>query len=124
MATFQKRSGAWRVIVTRKGFERLSRTFDARVDAETWARQIEAEIDRGVFVSRKEAENTTLSEALDRYEREIIVEKKRSRPGKIADPDLEKISPGKTLPRTGPGKRCRRLSGCPPQGSRPEHRPS
>ena len=76
MATFQKRSGAWRAIVTRKGFERLSRTFDTRVDAETWARQIESEIDRGVFVSRKEAENTTLSEALDRYEREIIVEKK------------------------------------------------
>lgn len=76
MATFQKRSGAWRAIVTRKGFDRLSRTFDTRVDAETWARQIESEIDRGVFVSRKEAENTTLSEALDRYEREIIVKKK------------------------------------------------
>ena len=39
-------------------------------------RQIESEMERGVFVSRKEAENTTLAEALERYEREVIPEKK------------------------------------------------
>ena len=33
-------------------------------------------MDRGVFVSRKEAENTTLCEALDRYEKEVSVKKK------------------------------------------------
>ena len=79
MASFQKRSGSWRAIVTRKGFNRLSRTFDTKAQAETWARQIEAEMDRGVFVSRKEAENTTLSEALDRYLREVTVHKKNQR---------------------------------------------
>ena len=31
---------------------------------------------RGVFVSRKEAENTTLAEALDRYEQEVSQKKK------------------------------------------------
>ena len=79
MATFRKRSGSWQVIVKRKGFGQLSRTFDTKVDAEVWARQVEGEMDRGVFVSREEAENTTLSEALDRYEREIIPGKKGSR---------------------------------------------
>jgi integrase len=79
MASFQKRSGSWRAIVTRKGFDRLSRTFDTKAQAETWARQIEAEMDRGVFISRKEAENTTLSEALDRYLREVTVHKKNQR---------------------------------------------
>lgn len=34
---------------------------------------------RGVFVSLKEAENTTLSEALDRYEREVTIHKKNQR---------------------------------------------
>jgi hypothetical protein len=29
-------------------------TFDTKASAEAWARQIEAEMDRGVFVSRKE----------------------------------------------------------------------
>ena len=67
MAYFQKRSGAWRSIVKRKGFDRITRTFDMKTAAEAWARQIEAEMDRGVFVSRKEAENTSLFEALGQY---------------------------------------------------------
>ena len=76
MATFRKRSGSWQALIKRKGFGQIARTFDTKADAEVWARQLEAEMDRGVFVSRKEAENTTLSEALDRYEREITVKKK------------------------------------------------
>ena len=86
MAYFQKRSGSWRAIVKRKGFDRITQTFDTKATAEAWARQIEAEMDRGVYFSRKEAEATTLSEALDRYEREIssikkghLQEKKRIR---------------------------------------------
>lgn len=71
MAYFQKRRGSWRTSVKRKGFDRITRTFDTKVAAEAWARQVEGEMDRGGYVSQKEAENTTLSEALDRYEREI-----------------------------------------------------
>jgi integrase len=37
-----------------------------------WARQIENEMDRGVFVSRSEAEGTTLKEALERYKNEYV----------------------------------------------------
>jgi integrase len=37
------------------------------MDAERWAREIESEMDRGVYISRSEAESTTLAEALDRY---------------------------------------------------------
>ena len=70
MATFQKRSGNWRAIVTKLGFPRQTRTFDSKSDAEAWARAVETEMDRGHFISRKEAENTTLTEALDRFERE------------------------------------------------------
>ena len=76
MAYFQKRSGSWRAIVKRKGFDRITRTFDTKSAAEAWARQIEGEMDRGIFVSRKEAENTTLSEALVRYEKEVSSAKK------------------------------------------------
>ena len=76
MAYFQKRSGSWRAIIKRKGFDRITRTFDTKAASEAWARQIEAEMDRGVFISRKEAESTTLSEALDRYEREVSSTKK------------------------------------------------
>ncbi len=76
MAYFRKRSGAWEASIEKKGVPRISRTFDTKSEAETWAATIESEIGRGVFVSRKEAESTTLSDALDRYEREISSEKK------------------------------------------------
>ena len=53
-----------------------TKTFETKAEAEAWVSIIESEMTRGVFVSRKEAENTTLSEALDRYEQEIIPAKK------------------------------------------------
>ena len=64
MATFRKRSGSWQALVKKKGFGQIARTFDTKAAAEAWEKVTEAELVRGVFVSRKEAENTTLSEAL------------------------------------------------------------
>ena len=58
------------------GYPLQSKTFNTKVEAEAWSRQIEGEMDRGVFISRKEAENTTLSEALDRYESEVSQKKR------------------------------------------------
>ena len=49
---------------------------ETKAAAEAWARQIESEMDRGIFVSRAEAERTTLKEALDRYERQVTRAKK------------------------------------------------
>ena len=86
MATFRKRSGSWQALVKKKGYGQIGRTFDTKGEAEAWAKITEAEMIRGVYFSRKEAESTTLSEALDRYEREIsslkkgyLQEKKRIR---------------------------------------------
>ncbi|MDA8119535.1 MAG: site-specific integrase [Gammaproteobacteria bacterium] len=81
MATFRKRPGpggrtAWQAQIIRRGHERQYKTFDTKAEAEAWARQIEGEMDRGVFVSRAEAEATTLREALERYEREVVSGKK------------------------------------------------
>ena len=82
MATFRKRPGpggrtAWQAQIIRRGHEPQYKTFDTKAEAEAWAAIIESEIARGVFVSRAEAEATTLREALDRYEREVS-SKKRS----------------------------------------------
>ena len=56
----------------------MARTFDLKTEAQVWAKQIESEMDRGVYVSRTEAEGTTLAEALERYLREITPAKKPS----------------------------------------------
>ena len=81
MATFRKRPGpggraAWQAQLIRRGHDRQYKTFDTKAEAEAWARQIEGEMDRGVFVSRAEAESTTLSEALERYALEVAPKKK------------------------------------------------
>ncbi|RMH77025.1 MAG: site-specific integrase [Calditrichaeota bacterium] len=69
----------WRVRIRRRGFPTMSRTFETKAEAEAWERLILSEMDRGVFVSRREAESTTLAECLDRYAREIIPGKKGQR---------------------------------------------
>ncbi|MGN4191787.1 tyrosine-type recombinase/integrase [Burkholderia gladioli] len=77
MATFTKRGDLqWQAKIRRTGYPQQSKTFDTRVDAERWARAIEREMDRGRFVSSTEAESTTFTEALDRYEREIASNKR------------------------------------------------
>ena len=68
MATIRKRGELqWEARIRRKGWPVTCKTFERKADAEAWARDIEGEMDRGVFVSRTEAEGTTLAEALDRY---------------------------------------------------------
>ena len=77
MATFTKRGQyQWQAKVRRDGHKQLSKTFNTRTEAEAWARQVENEMDRGIFVSRAEAESTTLAYALERYGREVTPQKK------------------------------------------------
>ncbi|MHB8415801.1 MAG: tyrosine-type recombinase/integrase [Acidiferrobacteraceae bacterium] len=73
MATIRKRGDLqWEARIRRRGYPIQCKTFETRARAEAWARQIEAEMDDGAFVSRAEAERTTLAEALDRYILEIL----------------------------------------------------
>ncbi|WP_133987153.1 Shufflon-specific DNA recombinase [Pseudodesulfovibrio indicus] len=68
MASIRKRGKLqWECRIRRNGFPLQSKTLERKRDAEQWARDIENEMDRGVFVSRKEAEETTLFEAMDRF---------------------------------------------------------
>jgi len=69
----------WRARVRRRGFPAQNKTFETKAEADAWERMILSEMDRGVFVARKEAEHTTLDECLDRYAREIVPSKKGKR---------------------------------------------
>ena len=46
--------------------------FKKKVDAEKWEHDVLAQMNRGVFVSAKEAERTTLRELLQRYIDEYV----------------------------------------------------
>ena len=77
MATIRNRgSYQWEAQIRRKGYPTQSKTFEIKADAEMWARSIENEMDRGVFISRAEAESTTMHEALERYGKEVSIHKK------------------------------------------------
>lgn len=75
MATVTKRGKYWRAQVRRLGYPPQHKTFDTNAEAEAWARSVESEMDRGIFVSRVEAERTTLADALKRYKTEVCSRK-------------------------------------------------
>ncbi len=77
MATIRKRGQhQWEAQIRRRGYPAQSKTFNTKAEAEAWAKMNESEMSRGIWVSRGEAEATTLFEALIRYETEIVPAKK------------------------------------------------
>lgn len=72
MATITKLpSGKWRVQVRKRGHY-ASRTFHTKGQADTWARKIEMRIDNDEHI----ADDTSLSDLLDRYLKEVTPAKK------------------------------------------------
>ena len=68
MATITVRDSGWfQVRIRRKGYPVQSKSFRTKTAAETWARGVEAEMDRGVFVSSVVAEHTIFSEIVERF---------------------------------------------------------
>ena len=55
------------------------KSFKTKTEADRWARLLESEIDRGVFVDRTEAERATMGELFDRYLAEVTPLKKSAR---------------------------------------------
>ena len=72
-------SGKWQVQVRHRGIRPVAKSFETKTQAIRFARLLEAEIDRGIFVDRSECEQTTVGELIDRYLREITPAKKSAR---------------------------------------------
>jgi len=79
MATITKTpSGTWKAIVRKVGWPTQAKTFRLKRDASDWGRRTEDEMVRGVYVDRSAAERLTLSQALDRYLKEVTPTKRAS----------------------------------------------
>lgn len=78
MASLRQRNGKWQARVKRNGYPDQVKTFTAKVDADRWARSIEAGIDKGQFVDTLEAQRTSLKEIILRYVREVTPTMKSS----------------------------------------------
>jgi len=71
MASFRQRNNKWQARVSRDGYPDQVKTFEAKSDAERWARSVESEMDKGLFIDTQEAQRTTLRELILRYVREV-----------------------------------------------------
>ena len=72
MATIRKLSGRWQAQVRRRGMKPRCKSFDTKLEAEKWARDLEAQVDRfGAAPDTKILESNTLGDLLERYQREV-----------------------------------------------------
>ncbi|MDE1145169.1 MAG: hypothetical protein PW843_00920 [Azospirillaceae bacterium] len=62
--------------VRRVGHKPVSKTFEKKKDAERWAKSIETDMDRRVFVDHSQADSTTLGALLHRYREEVTPTKR------------------------------------------------
>ena len=76
MSTIRKRKGKWFVEIRKKYFRPIRKTFVNKQEAEKFAREKQAEIDKGFLVSYEQAQSTKLGELLERYRAEITSKKK------------------------------------------------
>jgi integrase len=71
MATFRNRHGKWQARVRRLGQQPITKSFQNKHDAERWARQVEADIDKGSYTNVALAERTLLKDVIERYIHEV-----------------------------------------------------
>lgn len=72
MATIRKLRGRWQAQVRRRGMKPRAKSFDSKLEAEKWARDLEAQVDRfGSAPDTKNLETTTLHDLLERCQREV-----------------------------------------------------
>ncbi|EPU8564394.1 site-specific integrase [Yersinia enterocolitica] len=88
MATIRKRGAyQWETQIRKRGFPSQTKTFNTKAEADAWAKMVESEMARGVWLSRSESESTTLYDSLVRYEKEIVANKK----GAVQDRSIIRI---------------------------------
>lgn len=80
----QYRGKTWRAIIRRAGYKPVSKTFEKKIDAERWVREIEAGYDRGHEHDVKEARKSTVYSLFSRYRDEVTPHKKSAKGEKNA----------------------------------------
>jgi integrase len=83
MPTIRKKGeGQYHVQIRKRGYPTQTKTFSREADAKRWATIVESEMERGIFVSRSEAEATLLKDVLHRYATEVLPTKRSAQSDK------------------------------------------
>lgn len=67
----------WHAQIRRKGWPYQTATFRTKKDAQAWARKVESDMDRGLFVDQSDGRETSLADLITLYLREVTA----NRPG-------------------------------------------
>lgn len=117
MATIAKtESGTWKALVRKQGWPASIKTFRTKRDAEDWARRVEDEMVRGIYIERSPSEQMTLAAAIDRYLREVTPTKRKStqdgeqKKAKTLKAELGKYSLAALTPDVVAGYRDKRIA--------------
>jgi len=76
MATFRKRNGGVEAQVRRHGHKSVTKSFRTKSDAQKWARHIEDQMARSIFVDYSLAEKLTVKDVVSKYADEVLPTKK------------------------------------------------
>lgn len=76
MATIRKRGSNYHVQIRKNGLPQITKSFSSRELAQTFIKETESRIERGLYTDYSLAESTTLANLIELYEREILPEKK------------------------------------------------
>jgi len=71
MATIRKRLGKWEVRIRRSSNQSISRTFLEKGNADKWAREYEAKLEKGLYEDLSHANSITLKELLQQYRDDV-----------------------------------------------------
>jgi len=66
------RSGKWQATIRRRGFPEVCKIFEFKADAKVWLEDQRTQMNKGLWVSTKEAEAWTVEECLDRFIEEYL----------------------------------------------------
>ena len=75
MATIRKRCSGWNVQICKKGYPPLTRSFKDRSTALSWAKKVESEIDRYIYLDISVAQTTTVNEVLNRFSNVVLIQR-------------------------------------------------
>ena len=79
MATIRKLNGKWQVMIRRKGYPHITKSFFQKSSASQYAKKVELKMETQTFDDMSEAQRTTLGDILTKYVEEGITELKSVR---------------------------------------------
>jgi hypothetical protein len=81
VANLRIRNGKWQAQVRRAGHKPRTLSFQSKADAQKWARQMEAELDRAAIPNDlRRADKSTVGDLLNRYRAEVTPRKRGTVP--------------------------------------------